>query len=212
MAGQITWNKATVPAGTDPWTLVPDTKKAIDTAGLVFGVADDAERTGLALLAPGGVLPTPTHVFQADKKRWFTWDGVAWTTPGTPYHAEFTGPAGTTVGSAGETPGTLTISSGSTIDSSFVEVSGDGALKVLKAGVYTGSFIVLPTANPGVSSVEARTSSTMLGISVGGNFGANEIFTAFGPRYLPANTIINFFLVTTNAITYGSRVTITKVG
>jgi len=81
MTGQTTWNKATVPAGTDPWNLVPDTKKAIESAGLVFNVANDAERTGLAALAPGGVLPIPTYVFQTDNKRWYTWDGFTWRFP-----------------------------------------------------------------------------------------------------------------------------------
>lgn len=78
MAGQTTWNKATVPAGTDPWNLVPDEKKAIETAGLVFGVATTAERNGLAALAPGGVLPVPTLVRNAETGRYESWNGTRW--------------------------------------------------------------------------------------------------------------------------------------
>lgn len=211
MAGQTTWNKATVPAGTDPYSLVPDTKKAIDTAGLVFGVADDTEKAGLAALAPGGVLPVPTHVFQQDKKRWFTWDGSAWITTGTPYHAEFSGPLGSTVGGLGEGPGTLTIEATKSIDSSFVDIPGSGQLRVLKAGVYAGTFQILPSTTPGLSEIEAKTSAVKLGVGVGGNYGAFEVFTAFGPRYLDANTVITFLLVTSNAVNYGSYVTITKL-
>lgn len=79
MAGQTTWNKATVPAGTDPWNAVPDVKKALDTSGLVFSVANTAERNGLAALAPAGVLPIPTLVWRADVQAYESWDGTAWT-------------------------------------------------------------------------------------------------------------------------------------
>ena len=78
MAGQTTWNKATVEAGTDPWNLVPDNKKAIETSGLVFGVATTAERNGLAALAPGGVLPVPTLVRNAETGRYESWNGTRW--------------------------------------------------------------------------------------------------------------------------------------
>lgn len=78
MAGQTTWNKATVPAGTDPWNAVPDVKKSLDTAGLVFSVANATERNGLAALAPGGVLPVPTLVFQSDIGTYLSWNGTRW--------------------------------------------------------------------------------------------------------------------------------------
>lgn len=78
MAGITTWNKATVPAGTDPWNAVPDVKKAADTSGLVFGVANLTEQNGLAALAPGGVLPIPTLIFRADLGTYMSWDGTAW--------------------------------------------------------------------------------------------------------------------------------------
>jgi len=209
MAGQTTWNKITVAAGTDPWNFVPDNKKAFDAAGVYFQVANDAERTGLAALAPGGVLPVPTMVFQTNTKRWMTWDGAVWSVPGNPYHAEFSGPIGTTVGGSGEGPGTLVLES-KPMDSSFVEVSGSGALKVLKAGKYSGSFMVLPTTSPGTSSVEVTIPGSKIGIAVGGDYGGKEIFCQFGPRYLAANTVISFVLVTTNSVTYGSYVTISK--
>ncbi len=78
MAGQTTWNKATAAAGTDPWNAVPDLKKMLDTAGLVFAVATTAERNGLAALAPGGVLPVPTLVRNAETARYESWNGTRW--------------------------------------------------------------------------------------------------------------------------------------
>lgn len=78
MAGQTTWNKATTPAGTDPWNAVPDWKKMLETSGLVFGVATTAERNGLAALAPGGVLPVPTLVRNSETGRFESWNGTRW--------------------------------------------------------------------------------------------------------------------------------------
>lgn len=82
MAGQTTYNKAIVPAGTDPWNAVPDWKKMLETAGLVFGVATTAERNALAASAPGGVLPIPTLVRNAETGRWETWKGTRWAQTG----------------------------------------------------------------------------------------------------------------------------------
>ena len=78
MAGQTTWNKATVEAGTDPWNLVPDNKKALETAGLVFGVATNTERNALAASAPGGVLPVPTLVRNTATGQYESWNGTRW--------------------------------------------------------------------------------------------------------------------------------------
>ena len=75
---QTTWNKATVPAGTDPWNHVPDVKKAVESSGLVFSVASLAERGGLAALAPGGVLPVPTLIYRTDLGRYESWNGTSW--------------------------------------------------------------------------------------------------------------------------------------
>lgn len=55
MAGQTTWNKSTVSAGADPWNLVPDVKKALETANVAVVVSSDAERD--ALTPPGGKYP-----------------------------------------------------------------------------------------------------------------------------------------------------------
>lgn len=78
MTGQTTWNKATTPAGTDPWNYVPAVKNALETAGLVFSVANATERNALAASAPGGVLPVPTLVFQTDDQHFKLWNGTGW--------------------------------------------------------------------------------------------------------------------------------------
>lgn len=83
MTGQTTWNKATTGAGTDPWQLVADMKKALETAGLVFSVANLTEQNGLAALAPGGVLPVPTLVFRTDLGAYMSWNGTVWKVLGT---------------------------------------------------------------------------------------------------------------------------------
>lgn len=80
MAGVTTWNKSEAPAGTEPWNYAAQVKRALDKAGLVFGVASSAERDGLAALAPGGVLPIPTLIWRTDKHWYETWDGTAWQT------------------------------------------------------------------------------------------------------------------------------------
>lgn len=78
MAGITTWNKATAPAGTEAWGYTAQVKRGLDTAGLVFEVANATERNGLAALAPGGVLPIPTLIWRVDLGTYETWDGTTW--------------------------------------------------------------------------------------------------------------------------------------
>lgn len=78
MAGITTWNKATAPAGTEAWGYAAQVKRALETAGLVFSVANLTERNGLAALVPAGVLPVPTLIWRADLLAYQTWDGTTW--------------------------------------------------------------------------------------------------------------------------------------
>ena len=72
---QTTWNKATVESGTDPWNLVPDNKKAVETLNTVVTVASAAERDGLT--PPGGKY-VGMIVDRTDTGRYERWNGSAW--------------------------------------------------------------------------------------------------------------------------------------
>jgi nucleoid-associated protein YgaU len=104
---QSTWNKATVPAGTDPYNEIPDTKKALESAGLVFGVGSLTERNGLAAAAPGGVLPSGQTIVRTDTPdgRLERWNGSEWKAGlGTTYVPIWTGIPD--LGTGGELTGT----------------------------------------------------------------------------------------------------------
>jgi hypothetical protein len=73
---QTTWNKGIVPAGTDPYNEIPDTKKAVESLNAVVPVANAAERD--ALVPPAGKYVGMT-VSRADLSGILeTWDGLAW--------------------------------------------------------------------------------------------------------------------------------------
>jgi len=75
-----TWNKITVAVGSDGWNPVAHMKGLADTADVVINVASLAEANGLAALAPGGVLPVPTHICRTDivGAPIMTWNGTKW--------------------------------------------------------------------------------------------------------------------------------------
>lgn len=85
---QQTSNRATVPAGSDPWNLVADMKKAIETSGLVIPVSSDADRDAL----PSSIKVAGCIVSRLDKPGVTEiYDGTKWWKHGGPMHAEFTG-------------------------------------------------------------------------------------------------------------------------
>lgn len=75
-----TWNKITTAVGSDGWNPVLHMKGVADTADVLVHVSSEAERDGLAALAPGGVLPIPTTVVRTDLPSCptETWNGSAW--------------------------------------------------------------------------------------------------------------------------------------
>lgn len=75
MAGQTTWNKATTEAGTDPWNLVADSKKGLETLNAIVPVATAAERDGLT--PPGGKYAAMI-VDRTDTGHYERYDGANW--------------------------------------------------------------------------------------------------------------------------------------
>lgn len=106
-----TANKATVPAGSDGWNLVPDIKKAIETTGSIIKVASPAERDGLAALFPGGALPVPTHICRTDivGAPIMTWNGTKWVGPGFGHLSTATNAGATATGTAENSLVTTTV-------------------------------------------------------------------------------------------------------
>lgn len=207
MAGITTWNKATVFTGTDPWNLTVDTKKAIDTSGLVFGVASLAERNGLAALAPGGVLPIPTMIFRADLGSYETWDGTVWRGR---QHTEFTTATNTAATATSWGMGTFTRDTANSNDSAFVTINGIDSLRVRDAGLYAVTVMVsFTTAISGISWLSADGVYT---VTMGGGL---QNFIATIPAWnLTAGQIINPLLAHGSGVNkdFTSRVRVTKVG
>lgn len=76
MADVTTWNKATVPGGTNPWDLRADLQQAVESANIPVPVASQAERD--ALNPPGGKYPGMA-VFRTDHNGALqVWDGATW--------------------------------------------------------------------------------------------------------------------------------------
>lgn len=97
-----TWNKLTVPVGSDAWNPVAHMKGIADTADVVISVSSAAEANGLAALAPGGVLPVPTHICRTDivGAPIMTWNGTKWVGAGFGHLATATNAGATSTGTA----------------------------------------------------------------------------------------------------------------
>lgn len=78
---QTLYNGVEVFTDGDPYNLSADVAKAFRTANVTIDVASQAQRDGLAALAPGGVLPVPTFVYRTDLSLYETWNGSAWRSP-----------------------------------------------------------------------------------------------------------------------------------
>ncbi|MCO4257421.1 hypothetical protein [Pseudarthrobacter cellobiosi] len=132
-------------------------------------------------------------------------------------HAEYTGPAFTTsagvgVNFGGPGAGLFTVDSGTTFNNTFVQPDSAGRVKILLAGVYSFAAIILPTTVPASFSLNiANITSPARIASIGGvGYGDKEQSVGAPGVYLPANTVIEFNLATSNAVTLGSRIKITK--
>jgi len=81
------WNGPTLPTSGDGWNLITHLTNALNTAGLIIPIASEAQRSGLAALAPGGVLPIPTTIIRTDVtgSPMEIWDGTNWNRKDTNY-------------------------------------------------------------------------------------------------------------------------------
>lgn len=77
---QTLFNGVEVFTNGDPYDLAADNAHAFETANINIPVASEAQRDGLAAIAPGGVLPVGTNVIRTDITGCpsETWDGTAW--------------------------------------------------------------------------------------------------------------------------------------
>lgn len=105
------WNKITVPVGSDAWNPVAHMKGIADTAKVVINVSSLAEANGLAALAPGGVLPVPTHICRTDivGAPIMTWNGTKWVGPGFGHLSTATNAGATATGTAENSLVTTTV-------------------------------------------------------------------------------------------------------
>jgi hypothetical protein len=133
-------------------------------------------------------------------------------------HAEYTGPAFTTTAGAGVNFGNGTggtafaADTTKTFNNGFVQPDVGGRIKILQTGVYALSGIILPTTVPASFSLSINDiTNTAVLASIGGvGYGNKEQSIPAPNLYIAANTIIEFNLVTSNAVTIGSRIRITK--
>jgi hypothetical protein len=149
MAGQTTWNKAEAPAGAEPWNYVSQVKRALDTAGLVFDVASDAERSALTAAAPGGVLPVPTMIYRTDLGRYESWNGTAWRVSG-PTRLGMNRQASVT--NAGDTYTTLCTVTG-TVTGGPVEIAYTGLLANGDSGATRSADVQILRDGTSISAI-----------------------------------------------------------
>ena len=78
---QTRYNKVVTITNDETYDLAGHMARMADSINPVIRVANQAEREGLAALAPGGVLPIPTTVARADLLGALeVWDGTRWVT------------------------------------------------------------------------------------------------------------------------------------
>lgn len=212
MAGQTTWNKATVPVGTDPWSAVPDVKKSLDTAGLVFSVANVTERNGLAALAPGGVLPVPTLVWRVDLPGYESWDGTVWRQVTGRKHARFTGTANTTGGAAWGF-GVFTDATPAGSNNTFATPGPASKIAISTPGIYSVIAKAASSAAPGFYYLSIKNDADNLTYSDASNGGGPDwgVTASMPVLLLTAATNILFGLRTTNSVTTPVTIDIFKV-
>lgn len=133
-------------------------------------------------------------------------------------HAEYTGPAFTTSPGIGTnfsngTGGTIfSAATAKTFNNDFVQPDVGGRIKILATGTYSLSGIILPTTVPASFSLKINdiTNSIPLGSIGGVGYGDKEQSVSAPNVHLAANTVIEFNLATSNAVTLGSRIRITR--
>lgn len=129
-----------------------------------------------------------------------------------PRHAEFTAATKATAASTLTNVGPLSIAATETFNNDFVVADVSGAIKVTKAGIYSIDYVIRPTGNPGNTGIFARLPASVLLTAAQGQGGSLiwEVACSAAAKYLPANTVITFTVVTANATSVEPKVRITK--
>lgn len=210
---QTLQNGVMVPTNSDPYNLTADLAAMGSSSGVVIPVASQATQDGLTKLLGRVIIRTDLNsqpMFRCDSTNWLQITGIQ--------HAEYTGPAFTTTAGTGVNfggPGAVAFvaDAAATVNNAFVQPDAAGRVKTLQAGVYSMSEIILPTGVPGsyTLSINDITTGKVLASIGGSGYGNKEESLDASNVYLPANTVIEFNLATSNAVTLGSRIRITKV-
>lgn len=201
---------------------IQDSQYAGTTNTAVLGVATGVPTAGAVYPANAPTIPA-----NAIALAWInvtanaaSIDNAHVTNLGVPFsyrHAEYTGPAFTTsagigVNFGGPSAGLFVADTGKTFNNTFVQPDAAGRVMILQSGVYAFSGIILPTGLPASYSLQILdiTHSSILGSNSGVGYGDKEQGVNAPNAYLPANTVVEFRLVVSNAITLGSRIRITR--
>ena len=204
-------NGGQVPVNSDPYNLTADMATQTDTLNVLAPVPSDAAQT--ALIASGLLFPG-FAIVRTDLASLpiFLWDGAAFEQKTGLRHAEYTGPIVTTTAGAGTNVGLLAEDEAKSEGNDFVQPDTAGRLKILKTGVYSITVLLRPSTTPGTSNVYIRNSTEGVNLApaVGGDYGVKEVGTSSPNLYLVANTVLEFALATSNPVTLGSLVTVTK--
>ena len=207
-------NGVIVPINSDAYAPTADMATMGNSTKVITPVASQAARDALTTFTHRLVMRTDlqsTPIFRYDGSAWQQITGLR--------HAEYTGPAFTTSAGTGTnfsngTGGTaLAADASKTFNNTFVQPDVGGRVKILEAGVYALSGIILPTSVPASYSLQIVdvTNGVRLGGNSGVGYGDKEQNVAVPNVYLAVNTVVEFTVVTSNAVTIGSRVRVTKV-
>jgi hypothetical protein len=194
-------NKAIVPINSDAYNLTGDLANMADSLTVTITVASQAERDALPT-QPG------LNVYRSDIDTIERWTGSAWV--GSIRHAEFTGSAITTIANGGITFGTMTVDAASTFNGAFATGGTGGQITLNASGVYLFSVFFLPAANPSNTNLFIQTGGTTVAATVGGWYGSQQT-TLTASFYAAAGMTYTFGCTTTNSVSAGSRVRVTKL-
>jgi hypothetical protein len=203
-----------VPVNADAYNLTADLATMADKSNVVTICPSQAARDALTLYTGRLVMRTdlPSNPV-------FRYDGTVWQQITGLHHAEYTGPAFATTAGTGTnfsngTGGTpFAADSSKTFNNDFVQPDVGGCIKILQTGEYNLFGIILPTTLPASFSLTISDITNVATIAnIGGvGYGVKEQSITASGVYIAANTVVQFGIVTSNAVTIGSRIRITKV-
>lgn len=176
--------------------------------------------------ASGGILPVFSQADQdgltasqgqvisredLSSKPLFKWNGTAWSQISGLAHAEFiTQTPVTTIVNGGISVGNLVADAANSFNGGFASGSAGGQITINATGVYLFSFILLPASNPSNTNLFIQTGGATVAATVGGWYGSQQT-TLTATFYAVAGTTFTFNCTTTNSVSTGSRIRVTKL-